>query len=77
MWEKIKSFLKNKRAVTVSQVVGIAMALLIFAYLFPVAMQGITGANTTGWDDAVTTIFTVVLAILAIVGVALKFLPRR
>ena len=77
MRDFIKKFLHNKKAVGASAVVGIAVALLLSAYLLPIAINAIYSANTTGWDDAVTTIFQVVLVILAIVSIALKFLPRR
>ena len=72
---KMRKFLRNKKAVGAGAVVSIAVGLLICAYLFPIGINAIMDSNTSVWDTAVTTIFTVVLPILATVGVALKFIP--
>ena len=70
-------FLKNKKGVTASVVVGIAVALLMVAYLFPIAILAIADANTTGWATVVITIFQTVLPIIAVIGIALKFLTGQ
>lgn len=51
-----------------------AIGFFLVAVLTPIGMEQITGANTTGWNATVTTIFTVVLPILYIIGVAYAFI---
>lgn len=53
-----------------------AVALLLVAYLVPIALLAIADANTTGWESVVITIFQVVLPIVATIGFALKFLGK-
>ena len=48
-------------------VVALAVGLFLFAIMFPVAMDEITGANTTAWETPVTTIFQTVLPGLQVV----------
>jgi len=71
----LKRFLKDKRAVSAAAVVSMAIALLLVAYLFPIALLAIADANTTGWVNVVITIFQTVLPIMAVIAVALKFMP--
>jgi len=56
-------------------IVGLAVSLLLIAILVPIAMTEIVGANQTGWGTALVTIFGTVIPVLAIIGLALKFLP--
>lgn len=44
------------------------------AILTPIGMEQVVGANTTGWESTVTTVFTVVLPILYIIGIAYGFI---
>jgi len=60
----------------VAAVIGIGVSMMVMAVVFPIAMSQIVAANTTGWEAAVTTIFGVLLPILAIIGIALKYIPR-
>lgn len=53
----------------------LAIAFIAVAYLMPVALQAIAEANMTGVNSAVSSIFTVVLPILGILGLALAFMP--
>lgn len=62
---------------TAKGVVGLAVGVFLFAIMFPIAMDEITGANTTAWETPVTTIFTTVLPIIVIVGVAIAYLKSR
>jgi len=57
-------------------VIILAIGFLLTAILTPIAMDQIVAANTTGWNAAVKTIFTVLLPILYIIGVALYYVPR-
>jgi len=57
-------------------IVMLAIGFLLIAILTPIAMDQIVGANTTGWNAAVKTIFTVLLPILFVIGVAIRYVPR-
>jgi hypothetical protein len=59
-----------------SKVIGIAVALLLVAVLVPVALTTLAAANVTGVDDTVVTVLTILLPILAIIGIAMYFIPR-
>jgi len=60
----------------VNKVIGIAVGILMVAVLVPIALSTLADANMTGVDDTVTTVLLVLLPILAVVGIALWFLPR-
>ena len=54
---------------------GMAIAFLVAAVCMPIGLSYIyntTLTNTTGWNAAVVTIFTVLFPLLFIVAVALK-----
>ena len=57
-------------------IVMFAVALLLVAYLFPIALTAIYDANITGWAAVVVTIFQTVLPIIAVIAIALKFLGK-
>lgn len=57
-------------------IVLLAVGFLLTAILTPIAMEQIIGANTTGWNTAVKTIFTVLLPVLYVIGVAIRYIPR-
>lgn len=59
-----------------SKVIGIAVALLLVAVLVPVALTTLASANVTGVDEVVKTVLTILLPILAIIGIAMYFIPR-
>jgi len=59
-----------------SKVIGIAVALLLVAVLVPVALTTLASANVTGVDDTVVTVLTILLPILAVIGIAMYFIPR-
>ena len=60
---------------TAKAVVGVAVSILLVAILVPIAMTEMVGANTTGWGASLITIFGTVVPILAIIGIALKYIP--
>ena len=60
-------------ALSTRTIVMAAVGFLLLAILTPIAMEQITGANTTGWNSAVKTIFTVLLPILFVIGVAVSY----
>jgi hypothetical protein len=59
----------------VKYVIYMCVALFVCAYLLPPALFAIANATVTKWNPAVSTIFQVLLPILAIIGVALLFMP--
>ena len=71
----MRKFLQNKKAVSPQAIVGIAVSLLVAAVLVPVAMTQILGANQSGWDASLILIFGTVVPILAIIGIAIKYIP--
>lgn len=54
----------------------LAVALLVAAIMIPIGMQQVIGTTTTSWNSAVTTLFTVLVPVLMIIGVALLFVPK-
>ena len=60
-------------AISANYVIGAVVALLMFSIIFPIAMTEVVGANTTGWQASVITIFGTLVRILAAVGIAIKF----
>jgi len=69
-------FVKNVKA-EVSRVIMIVIALYVAGALLPSALTSLAGGNYTGVDPAVKTITTVLLPILAVLGIALIFLVRK
>lgn len=65
---------RHRGAVSASYVIGAVVALLMFSIIFPIAMQEVVTANTTGWQASVLTIFGTLVPILAAVGIAIKFI---
>jgi len=62
--------------VNLKTIVAAAVGFLLVAILTPIGMTELVGANTTGWETAVKTVFSLLLPILYVVGVALYFMPR-
>lgn len=52
----------------------IPVSILVSAVLIPPAFQTVYGANTTGWNAAVITVFQVLLPVLAIIAIAYQFI---
>lgn len=57
-----------------NKVIGVSVGLLVAALLLPMALNEIGNTTTTTWEPAVGTIFTVLLPILAVIGVAIYFI---
>ena len=58
------------------KIIGIAVGLLLVAVLVPVALETLATANVTDVDPTVITVLQVVLPILAIIAVAIYFIPK-
>ena len=70
--------LKNRKAaMTIGSVILLGVALVMLAYLMPIGLLAIADANTTGWSAAVISIFQIVLPLVAVIGAALRFVPRK
>ena len=61
-----------KAGLTTRGAAALAIAFTVAAIVVPIGIGEIYAANTTGWNAAVTTIFTVLFPILFVVGIALK-----
>jgi len=62
--------------VSIRDVILFAIGFVLVAIMTPIGMEQIVGANTTGWNASVKTIFTVLLPILYVIGAALVFIPN-
>lgn len=61
---------------SVRNIILSAVGFLLVTILTPIAMTELVGANTTGWETAVTTIFSTVLPIIYIIGIAYAFISE-
>lgn len=61
---------------TVKTYAMLAVCLLVAAIMIPIGMQQIVGGSTTGWNTAVVTLWTVLVPVLMIIGIAILFVPR-
>lgn len=77
MKDFLRKLFKDKRAITSSSIIGLAVSFFLVAIMGPIAIGTIANTTTTNWDASVVTIFQVVLPIIWVVGVALKYLPGR
>ena len=77
MKEFIRKIFNDKRAITSSSIIGLAVSFFLVAIMGPIAIGTIANTTTTNWDASVVTIFQVVLPIIWVVGVALKYLPGK
>ena len=64
-------------SLSAEDVVLLAISFFLMAILGPIALNEIFGANTTGWSTTVKTIFQTLLPILWLIGVAIRYVPRR
>ena len=61
----------------VNKAVKMGVALLVVAIVMPIAILAIADANTTGWNASTITIFGTLLPIVAVIAVAIAFLPGK
>ena len=59
-----------------NKVVELSIGLFIAGVMIPIGLQAISTANVTGVDATVATVFTLLLPILAIIGLVLYFIPK-
>lgn len=75
LWSRLRALklVANKvGGLTARGAAAMAVAFLIAAITMPIGLDAIYTANTTGWNAAVITIFTILFSILFVVAVALK-----
>jgi hypothetical protein len=79
----MKSLRNDKKGIgaLVSKVVGVAIALFVVAIIMPLALNQLANSSTTvampKVNSAVITMLAVLLPVLAVVGIALYFIPRH
>ena len=74
MFEKFKTDVQAKMAVSTGQIIGLSIALLVFSAIAVTALNSTIQANTTGWG--VTNIALYGLIVLAaILAFVYHFLP--
>lgn len=71
----MRSLLKDtKAAISARSIIGLAIGFVLMAVLIPIGMDEVYAANTTAWETAVTTIFTLVMPIVVVIAGALSFI---
>ena len=60
---------------SLTYVIMLSIALIVCAYTIPMGLVAIAEANLTGVNAIISTMFTVVLPLLVVLGVALGFMP--
>ena len=59
------------------KIVGVGVGLLVIAIILPIAIGQIADTDVTTWDPSVATVFTVLLPVLAVIGLVLYFMPKK
>jgi len=59
-----------------NKVIAVSVGLLVLALIFPIALNTLANATMTNVDSTVVTVVTILVPILAAIGMALYFLPR-
>ena len=59
-----------------NKVIAVSVGLLVLALIFPIALNTLANATMTNVDSTVVTVVTILVPILAAIGMALFFLPR-
>lgn len=59
-----------------NKVIAVSVGLLVLALIFPIALNTLANATMTNVDSTVVTVVTILVPILAAIGMALYFLPK-
>ena len=59
-----------------NKVIAVSVGLLVLALIFPIALNTLANATMTNVDPTVVTVVTILVPILAAIGMALYFMPR-
>jgi hypothetical protein len=73
----LKRFRESKRAITSSEVIGLAVSFFLVAILGPIAIGTIANTTTTNWSAPIITVFQIVLPVIWTVAVAIRYLPGK
>ena len=57
-------------------IIGAGVGLLVAAIILPIALNTMANATMTNVDATVIVVVTVLMPILAAIGIALRFLPE-
>ena len=75
MRNPLRKLLHDKKG-ELGKIVTVAIGLFIAGVILPVALTTIASGNYTGVDASVKTVVTVLLPVLAVIAIALIFLPK-
>jgi len=64
-------------AISDTKIISVVVGLFLAGVLMPIGLDKIYSANTTNWDSTVATIFTVLMPVLAVLGLGLAFYKKR
>jgi len=67
----------NKGLIGTTEIVGIAVAILMIAIIVPIGLDQLGSVNSDNWGASGSTLETLlvtVVPILAVIGIALKFM---
>jgi len=59
-----------------NKIIAVSVGLLVLALIFPIALNTLANATMTNVDPTVVTVVTILVPVLAAIGLALYFLPR-
>lgn len=59
-----------------NKVIAVSVGLLVLALIFPIALNTLANATMTNVDSTVVTVVTILVPILAAIGMAVFFLPK-
>ena len=74
----LRMFALDQRGdIGIRDVVLMAVSFFLVAILGPIAIGTIANATTANWNASVITIFQVLLPVVWVIGVAIKYIPKR
>jgi len=65
----------TKGAVTPVTIILLAIGFILTCIITPIILDQIAGTTTTLWNAAIKTLFTILIPILYIIGIAVRFIP--
>lgn len=78
--EKLKKLVKDEHGgLTMENIILMVVGFFVFAILAPIGLTqiyAVPAGNQTAWGTTIWTIFSVLLPILFLVGVAVRYIPR-
>jgi len=72
-----RDFIRSTRgSIDPSDAITMAISFFLAAVVLPIGIGEVYAANVTGWNASVKTIFQILFPILAIVGLAMYWIPK-